>query len=302
MRAQRWRLQYPLSLLLALEQWGAKPALGLFAQGTCGTSGELSRSVWIAPFVCAPVRDGAGYSWTMENSSIASKSMVRPWVGLVLLLVLYALASPLQAQDTSRDSEIAQCLPGEIATWGDGRDRPAVASPMIFVYDHAGAPAWFDEGQVLLALQRAAAGWSKCGVPSRVEQQFSTTGTEAHSVAVRWSDVDSVGNFGLAFFSRRSLVLGPAAFHLLRSRNPAYDARETLQMVVSHEMGHLFGLMAHSRRCVDVTSNYDNGNGETCFARDRSQLRRFVEYRSSLPTACDIQRCKIANAMDETRP
>mgnify|MGYP002138443102 CR=1 FL=1 len=49
--------------------------------------------------------------------------------------------------------------------------------------------------------------------------------------------------------------------------NPAHPAGDTLQMVVSHEMGHFFGLMAHSRRCVDVMSYYDNGQGERCFTR-----------------------------------
>ena len=67
-------------------------------------------------------------------------------------------------------------------------------------------------------------------------------------------------------------------------------------MVIPHEMGHLLGLMAHSRRCVDVTSYYNNGKGEKCFARDMTQLRPGIEYRSVLPTACDLQRCMRANA------
>ena len=84
---------------------------------------------------------------------------------------------------------------------------------------------------------------------------------------------------------------------MLRTRNPAHDARQTLQMVISHEMGHHFGLMAHSRRCVDVTSYYDNGQGAQCFARDIKLLRSVPEYRASLPTACDIQRCRVANGL-----
>ena len=66
-------------------------------------------------------------------------------------------------------------------------------------------------------------------------------------------------------------------------------------MVISHEMGHLYGLMAHSRRCVDVTSYYNNGKGETCHLRNGLPLPPRVEYRALLPTACDIARCRVAN-------
>ena len=75
----------------------------------------------------------------------------------------------------------------------------------------------------------------------------------------------------------------------------ALDALDTLQMVLSHEMGHFYGLMAHSRRCVDVLSYYHDGKGGQCFTRNPGLLKAFPEYRSSLPTACDIQRCRILN-------
>jgi hypothetical protein len=54
----------------------------------------------------------------------------------------------------------------------------------------------------------------------------------------------------------RTISLGPSAFQLLLTRNPSHDSRQTLQMVISHEMGHLFGVTAHATRCVDVTSYY----------------------------------------------
>ena len=67
-------------------------------------------------------------------------------------------------------------------------------------------------------------------------------------------------------------------------------------MVVSHEMGHFFGLMAHSRRCIDVTSYYTDGKGGQCQTTDPGLLKAFGEYRATLPTACDIERCRRANA------
>jgi len=218
------------------------------------------------------------------------------FIGLALLSVM-AICQPAYPQPSVRDAEIAQCLPGEVSTWGDGVDRPAASSPMVFVYSHASAPAWFDEAVVMAALQRAADKWSQCGVPARVVLRSPESDALQGRVAVRWSDADSAGNFGLTHFGQKTLTLGPAAFGLLNRVNPAHDGRETLQMVISHEMGHLFGLMSHSRRCVDVTSNYDNGKGDKCFARDMTQLRRYTEYRATLPTACDIQRCRVANGL-----
>jgi hypothetical protein len=201
---------------------------------------------------------------------------------------------PLIAQ-TLRDQEIAQCLPGEIATWGDQKDRAALASPMVFVYDHSSAPAWFDETLVRQAVNLSAASWSRCGVSFTVEGVTSKMARITQSVRIQWSEEGSRHNFGLANLTERTLSLGPAAFQLLKERNPAFDSRQTLQMVISHEMGHLFGVMSHSRRCVDVTSYYDNGKGEKCFIRDGSTLPRGGEYRSLFPTACDIQRCRVAN-------
>jgi hypothetical protein len=124
-----------------------------------------------------------------------------------------------------------------------------------------------------------------------------TLGKQNLIIVVNWDEAESRGNIGLANLKRRTLSLSPAVFGLLRTRNPKHDARETLQMVISHEMGHLFGLMAHSRRCIDVLSYYDNGKGETCFSRDPLWKRRMVEYRNILPTACDINRCRKANGI-----
>jgi hypothetical protein len=214
-----------------------------------------------------------------------------------LLLYLLFWAPSAWAFDAVREQEIAQCLPGEITTWGDGVDRPALSSPLLLVYQHAGAPAWFSELQVLGAIQNAAQAWTACGVHSDVSAGFAGRVLRRGEVVVQWSDSASHRNFGLANLGDRTLSLGPAAFQLLQTRNPTFDSRETLQMVIAHEMGHLYGVMAHSRRCVDVTSYYTNGQGGNCSIRGGSPLQPGVEYRSVLPTACDIARCRAANGL-----
>ncbi len=215
-----------------------------------------------------------------------------PLLGLLLAASGLCGAGPDLAL---REQEIQQCRPEDIVTWGDGQDRPALASPLLLAYSHAGAPAWFTPAQVLTALERAAHSWSRCGVPSRVSLLQPGQALPPGGVFVQWSEIGSAGNFGLANLSRRSLAMNPAMFALLRERKPNYPAEQTLQMVVSHEMGHFFGLMAHSRRCIDVTSYYSDGKGGECQVADRALLKAFGEYRSVLPTACDIERCRRAN-------
>lgn len=219
-------------------------------------------------------------------------------------LVLLCMAHTFAATGTVRDQEIAQCLPGEVQTWGDGRDQPAAASTLNFVLDSQGAPAWFDEATVMQTVQKAATAWTVCGVTAHVvattsaDTKVKASANAAGTVRIAWSESGSAGNMAQANLGQRLLSLNPAGFALLRKVNPAYDARETLQMVVSHEMGHFFGVMAHSRRCVDVTSYYDDGKGQQCSIRGGGQRQPGVEYRATLPTACDIARCRAANGLD----
>jgi hypothetical protein len=217
----------------------------------------------------------------------------RPLVALACLLAVpWAWSAPF---DALRAQEIAECRPGEVTTWGDGADRPAVAKSLVFAYRHAGAPPWFPQDVVLAAVERAAQAWSACGIPAGVLMLPPGGQAAPDAVTVSWSDEGSQRNFGLANLGLKTIALGPSAFQLLNDRNPAHDARATLQMVISHEMGHLFGVVAHSRRCVDVSSYYNNAQGEQCTIRGGQPRPLGVEYRSALPTACDIQRCKAAN-------
>ena len=218
-----------------------------------------------------------------------------------LLLAALALAGHAGASATAsgntlvRAQEIAQCLPQELVTWADGRDRPAGVTSLRFVLRHDDAPPWFSATQVLGLVNRAALAWSDCGLAIKVESLAPGAAVPEAAIEVLWSDARSVGSFGQAHLRSRVLALGPAAFHLLNARNPSHPALDTLQMVLSHEMGHFFGLLAHSRRCVDVMSYYDNSRGERCFTRDGQPPAGRNDYRALLPTSCDIARCRALN-------
>ena len=223
---------------------------------------------------------------------VRRRTVLAAWLGVLGWIAVAGLA---HAFSNTRGEEIVECRADEIVTWGDGRDRRAIAARLRFAYDHSGAPAWFSREEVAAMVARAAREWAKCGIPTEVVALPRLILPGENLIVVRWGEEASRGNFGLANLGTRSLGLGPGPFALLRERNPRHDARETLQMVLSHEMGHFYGLMAHSRRCVDVLSYYHNGKGEKCFSRDPAGMAGIVEYRHSLPTSCDIARCRATN-------
>ena len=225
-------------------------------------------------------------------------------VGLRTVLLgvsVLTCASAWALQPGVREQELSQCLPGEATHWGDGRDRAAPLGQVRLVYRHAGAPPWFSDLQVRARVQQAAIAWAPCGVPVVVVPEDAEGSRDARkqaddgTVLVHWPADGQAATFGLARLAQRRLDLGRGAFELLRQRNPAYPALDVLQMVVAHEMGHFFGLMSHSSRCVDVMSYYTNAQGQSCKTRDGQDHRRLPEYRALLPTACDIQRCRAVN-------
>lgn len=219
--------------------------------------------------------------------------------GLALLLGSPAQArgpepAPLPTHEL-RAQEQASCLPGEQQLWPDGRDRPAGVDRIAIVYRHAGAPPQFDEATVLGAVQRAAQAWSACGIPAHVLGEEAAALEATPPVVVVWSEAESRGQFALAHLAQRRLAMSAALYALLAQRNPRHPAAQTLQMTLSHELGHFYGLVAHSRRCIDVMSYYTNATGQTCSTRDGRSFRSAPEYRALLPTACDIQRCRALN-------
>ena len=216
----------------------------------------------------------------------------------LIILLLALTSSCVQAVVELRNQEIAECSQSEIKTWEDNRDTAAKFSPIVFYYDHTGAPAWFSEKQVSELIERAASAWSQCGIPALVVNKNNKAHPSTSMVSIDWNIAGSRGNFGLANLTQNQLSLGLPAFQLLNQRNPKHNALETLQMVLSHEMGHFYGMLAHSRRCIDVLSYYHDGKGGQCYSRFPDIIRKFPEYRSTLPTACDIQRCKILNRKD----
>lgn len=214
---------------------------------------------------------------------------------LILSCILLTTNQQAKADPVLRSLEIAQCAENELTTWGDGKDRKISAAGLTFFYRHEGAPTWLPQSAVFELLKKSVKAWSLCGIPSKLDFASANFRTNPENILISWSTSNKFGYFGLSDLSQNQLTLGAQAFHMLNQRNPSNNHAETLQMVLSHEMGHFYGLMAHSRRCVDVLSYYNDGKGGECYTKYPHLLKKFSEYRSSLPTACDIQRCKNLN-------
>jgi len=213
---------------------------------------------------------------------------------LFVLMSMFVLFIGSGAQ-ANRQDEIYSCQPHELATWGDGTDRPVKVNLLLLDYKKNDRSP-FGEATVTGAIDRAARGWSECGVPIRLASRPEAGVTRlSRRVVIRWAD-RPISGIAIADTDRGELLLNAKVFETLLQKRSQAVAKETLQMVLSHELGHFLGMRAHSRRCVDVMSYYTSPSGEKCWLRDPEEFGRYLEYRHSLPTACDIARCRALNA------
>jgi hypothetical protein len=113
---------------------------------------------------------------------------------------------------------------------------------------------------------------------------------------VRWLSAQKVSTSGACSTIGCSKCSSNSRACALRPMGSSMRTDTMFRLPLDDEMGHFFGLMAHSRRCVDVMSYYDNGQGERCFTRAGRPLPTRGDDRALLPTACDIARCRAVNA------
>lgn len=212
----------------------------------------------------------------------------------ICLLVLGVFIFGSKESIAKRDEEIKSCLPGELKTWKDGLDRPIQQRLVTFTYQPSGQ-SLLSSTDVRQMISEAARVWSECGIKVRLGTDVSTDTTpENLQVTVKWGS-PSMEGVAHANISSSVLLLSPKIFQILKDKGGESLLKDTLQMTLSHEMGHFLGMMSHSMRCVDVMSYYTSPSGEKCFLRDSNQFYSVPEYRSKLPTACDIERCKRLN-------
>jgi hypothetical protein len=202
-----------------------------------------------------------------------------------------------------RQQEIAECPEGEIATTtahGPGYAGPVRQRPPVigFLYNPALAPEGLPEAMLSDMIRKAANAWSACGIQGEFRGATQDVDGTANTVVFQWYNSDGVPTAG--YQKGATIYLNHGHFSSLRSYSDRY-AMDMLQTLISHEMGHAFGLREHSARCLDVMATWDSFDKcERLPAANRSFEdggRRFSVPMHTLPTACDIQRCRLENGM-----
>lgn len=275
------------------------PSSPSISSRTAIDSVSTNKNVPIQSLVNKTTASTASSSTTTETNPSAPSSLTSP----------SSQPKPTSREYALRKEEISQCLSNDIQTWGDGeKDTKMLSQKMVFVYQHLGAPKPVLEQSMLTLLRTAASSWDQCGGTNLVvlDKDYVTT-TPGLKITVDWNDKETVGTIGIANITKRKLTFNPEIVQKIIQINESKNLNEsylleTLQMTASHEIGHFQGLSSHSKRCVDVLSYYSVG-GEKCTTRNGGSMPLgFYEYRSSLPTSCDIERCRIANKNSNLTP
>jgi len=217
-------------------------------------------------------------------------------IRLLILLTAFTTTFECFSQNGSlREKEINSCSVDEVSTWNDGVDKKSTIPNLTFVYVPGNEPSAFNSQEVTDMVKRAVNAWSTCAVSTQVTVRADPNYSSNNEVMIIWNDAKSMGNIGASDIVHQRLYLSPSVFKLLKERRPTYDSRYTLQMTLSHEIGHFYGLTAHSKRCIDVLSYYKDASGAECTVGSKEEFKRYIEYRSEFPTACDLQRCRRNN-------
>jgi hypothetical protein len=204
-----------------------------------------------------------------------------------------------------REKEVAECSEGEMATQTAHGNVPVNAmavggrfDSLRFAYNPALAPESLPEGRLAGMISAAAQAWSACGVPGQfVGTTQDLTGT-GNTFIVQWYNSEGVPIAG--YRKGTTIYLNAGHYQTMRARSEPY-AQDVMQRLISHEMGHAFGLVEHSARCVDVMATEDSF--DKC-DRDPAAPRLvpdtdkvFFVKQQAFPTACDIKRCRVVNGL-----
>jgi hypothetical protein len=204
------------------------------------------------------------------------------------------------AAQAERQRQIAQCNDNDMATTtahGTQASYPVGYSSLRFFYNPALAPEGANEAQMAAMIASAGAAWSACGIRGEYAGPTNELDARDNATVMQWFNSDGVP---IAGYSKGSTIyLNIAVFQRWYDVSPKY-AMEALQQVIAHEMGHSYGVVEHSARCIDVMATYDafdKCEQSPVAPRLIEDGNRVFQLRAhTLPTACDIQRCRKVNS------
>lgn len=200
---------------------------------------------------------------------------------------------------------VAECPEGEMATLTAHGNIPvnamAVAgrfNSLRFAYNPALAPESATESRLAGMILAAAQAWSACGISGQFVGTTQELSGAENTFVVQWYSSEGVPIAG--YRKGTTIYLNAGHFEAMRAHSEAY-ALDVMQHLISHEMGHAFGLVEHSARCVDVMAtadSFDKCDRDPPAPRTLQDSGKiFFIKGQAFPTACDIKRCRMVNGL-----
>jgi hypothetical protein len=209
-----------------------------------------------------------------------------------------------------RAKEVAECPDGEMATQTALGNVPVNAmavggrfNALRFAYNPALAPESVPEARLGGMISAAAQAWSACGIPGQFVGTTQDLAGTGNTFIVQWYNSEGVPIAG--YRKGTTIYLNAGHYQTMRAHSEVY-AQDVMQRLISHEMGHAFGLVEHSARCVDVMATEDSFDkcdrnpAAPRTIRDTDKL--FFVKQQAFPTACDIKRCRLVNGLAAPAP
>jgi len=209
-----------------------------------------------------------------------------------------------------RAKEVAECPDGEMATQTAHGNVPVNAmavggrfNALRFAYNPALAPESVPEARLGGMVSAAAQAWSACGIPGQFVGTTQDLAGTGNTFIVQWYNSEGVPIAG--YRKGTTIYLNAGHYQTMRAHSEVY-AQDVMQRLISHEMGHAFGLVEHSARCVDVMAtedSFDKCDRDPAAPRTiRDTDKLFFVKQQAFPTACDIKRCRVVNGLAAPAP
>lgn len=209
-----------------------------------------------------------------------------------------------------RAREVAECPEGEMATQAAHGIVPANAmavagrsSSLRFAYNPTLAPESMPEARLAAMISASAQAWTACGIRGEFVGATQEQSGGANTFVVQWYNSEGVPTAG--YRQGTTIYLNAGHYQTMRAHSELY-AQDVMQHLISHEMGHAFGLVEHSARCIDVMAtedSFDKCDRDPAAPRLLTDKgRMFAVKGQAFPTACDIKRCRQVNGLAGPSP
>lgn len=197
--------------------------------------------------------------------------------------------------DLARQREIATCDDKDFYL-GQGNKKIA-GNKLRFSYNMQNAPENIREDDLLKMLNASLSAWSACGIPMEIAGPTESKQGFDDLVVVLWKEAAFFrGGTSGEEFPENSIWLNSGWISTTENIEGHAFVRMALQHEISQQIGHVLGLMSSSPRALDTMATGSSTTRRVEWGQLKLPQGEIPIYeQSSLPTACDIRRCRVVN-------